>query len=90
MVRREWFFHWDNARVHTAAVVEEFVAKKSIQLIDHPPYSPDLAPAALFLFPKIKTDLAGTTMTQNSFKKTWDGVLGTITEDDFSMLSRDG
>jgi transposase len=25
----------------------------------HPPYSPDLAPAVLFLFPKLKTTLKG-------------------------------
>ena len=84
MVRRECFFHWDHAPVHTAAVVQEFVAKKSVQLINHPPYSPDLALADLFLFPKIKTDLAGNTMTQDSLQKTWDGVLRTITKDDFS------
>jgi histone-lysine N-methyltransferase SETMAR len=28
-------------------------------MVPHPPYSPDLAPAAFFLFPKLKTTLKG-------------------------------
>jgi hypothetical protein len=33
----EWFLHWDNAPVHTAMVIHEFLAKKSIKLLSHPP-----------------------------------------------------
>ena len=29
------------------------------ELIDHPPYSPDLAPSDYFLFPNLKKHLAG-------------------------------
>ena len=29
------------------------------ELVDHPPYSPDLAPSDYFLFPNIKKHLAG-------------------------------
>ena len=29
------------------------------ELIDHPPYSPDLAPSDYFLFPNVKKHLAG-------------------------------
>ena len=32
MLCRHWVFHWDNESVHTAVVVQEFIAKKSIQL----------------------------------------------------------
>jgi hypothetical protein len=56
-------------------VVQEFLAKKRIKLLSHPPYSPDLAPADYFLFPQLKKDLAGITMTQEEFKKDWEGVL---------------
>jgi hypothetical protein len=48
-------------------VVQEFLAKKRIKLLSHPPpppYSSDLAPADYFLFPKLKKELAGITMTQ--------------------------
>jgi hypothetical protein len=61
--------------VHTAMVILEFLAKKRIKLLSHPPYSPDLTPADYFLFPKLKKELAGITMTQEKFKKEWEGVL---------------
>ena len=44
-LKGEWFLHWDNAPVHTAMVILEFLAKKRIKLLSHPPYSPDLTPA---------------------------------------------
>jgi hypothetical protein len=42
---------------------------RDIRLIEHPPYSPDLAPANYFLFPRVKRELAGPTLTQDIFKK---------------------
>ncbi len=51
MVAGDWLFHWDNAPVHTAAKVTDFMEARGIKLIEHPPYSPDLAPADYFLFP---------------------------------------
>jgi hypothetical protein len=39
--------------------VWEFLTKKSILKLDHPPYSPDLAPCNFWLFPKLKTALKG-------------------------------
>ena len=33
---------------------EEFLATKQITVLEHPAYSPDLAPNDFFLFPKIK------------------------------------
>ena len=80
----EWFLHWDNAPVHTAKSVRDFLTKNNIQLLDHPPYSPDLAPADFFLFPKLKKELAGITMTQEEFKNKWEGVLRTLSKDDFA------
>jgi hypothetical protein len=35
------------------------VAKHQTSVVAHPPYSPDLAPADFFLFPKLKTILKG-------------------------------
>ena len=34
--------------------------KNSKNIIDHPPYSPEMTPAYFFLFPKIKFPLRGT------------------------------
>ena len=33
---------------------EEFLTTKQITVLEHPTYSPDLAPSDFFLFPKIK------------------------------------
>ena len=30
MVAREWFFHWDNAPVHTAVVVQDWLAARDV------------------------------------------------------------
>jgi transposase len=40
--------------------VREFLSSKQITVLEHPPYSPDLAPNDFFLFPKIKKILKGT------------------------------
>ena len=84
MAAGEWFFHWDNAPVHTAAMVKEWIAVHGIQMIQHPPYSLDLAPADFFLFPKVKEQLGGITLTQQSFQPTWERVLKSITAAEFA------
>jgi hypothetical protein len=47
-----WILHHDNAPAHDGHTVWEFLAKKLIMKLDHPPYSPDLAPCDFWLFPK--------------------------------------
>ncbi|QQP38946.1 Mariner transposase, partial [Caligus rogercresseyi] len=54
MAKRDWYFHFDNAPCHTANSTKELLAKKGIKVIDHPPYSPDLAPADFFYFPVMR------------------------------------
>ena len=54
-----WILHHDNAPAHTALSVREFLATKQITVLEHPAYSPDLAPNEFFLFPKIKEILKG-------------------------------
>jgi hypothetical protein len=39
--------------------VREILASKQIAVLEHPPYSPELATSDLFLFPKIKEILKG-------------------------------
>jgi hypothetical protein len=36
MAEGQWFFHWDNAPVHTAAVVHDWLAARQVQMIEHP------------------------------------------------------
>jgi hypothetical protein len=54
-----WILHHDNALAHDMLAVREFLAKKSIMKLDHPPHLPDLAPCNFWLFPKLKTALKG-------------------------------
>jgi histone-lysine N-methyltransferase SETMAR len=44
---------------NTALIVREVLVRNSITVMDHPPYSPDLAPCDFFLFPKCKLVLHG-------------------------------
>jgi histone-lysine N-methyltransferase SETMAR len=39
--------------------VSQFLTGKGISAMDHPPYSPDLAPAVFWLFPELKSVLKG-------------------------------
>uniref|UniRef100_A0A3Q0RMV0 Tc1-like transposase DDE domain-containing protein n=1 Tax=Amphilophus citrinellus TaxID=61819 RepID=A0A3Q0RMV0_AMPCI len=52
-------FHQDNAPPHKSMVAMAAVRNCSFELVDHPPYSPNLAPSDYFLFPSMKKHLAG-------------------------------
>ena len=56
---RGLLWHHDNASAHTAVRTLDFLEAEGVQLLPHPPYSPDLAPCDFFLFPKVKTMLKG-------------------------------
>ncbi len=47
------------APVHSGFKICDFFAKNQANVLDHPPYSPDLAPCDFFLFCKIKNTLNG-------------------------------
>jgi transposase len=51
--------HHDNATAHASLLTREFFAKNETTVVPQPPYSPDLAPANFFLFPKLKFTLKG-------------------------------
>ncbi len=50
----KFFLLHDNACPHTAAIVQQFLAKKGVAQLSYPPYLPDLTPPPIFRFPKIK------------------------------------
>ena len=54
------------------------MAKNGFKIIEHPPYSPDLAPADFYLFPKVKAMLAGEHLDDDEVKVAWEGVTGPI------------
>jgi histone-lysine N-methyltransferase SETMAR len=88
MAAADWFLHWDNAPVHTAAIVTDWLASRRFQLLEHLPYLPDLAPSDYFLFPKVKKELAGLTLTRETFKKEREGTVRTPTAADFAKAFR--
>ena len=52
--------HHDNAASQKAIIVNEFLSKYLTNIIEQPPYSPDMAPADIFLVPKLKLPHRGT------------------------------
>ena len=82
--QQDWFLHWDNAPVHSAAVGQDWLAARGVQVIEHPPYLPDLAPTDFFLFLKVKSVLVGKTLTVQTFKKEWEGAVRTLLAADFA------
>ena len=47
----------ENAKPHVAKVVQEYLNNEGIGIINHPQYSPDLAPCNFWIFNKIKQHL---------------------------------
>jgi hypothetical protein len=55
--KHRWLLLHDNAPAQCMLNVKQFLASKSICVIQLPPYSLDLAPADFILFPKVKLSL---------------------------------
>jgi histone-lysine N-methyltransferase SETMAR len=51
--------HHDNARPHKALLTSEYLDQMGIEVMPHPPYSPDIAPCDFWLFKKLKKHLRG-------------------------------
>jgi len=47
----------DNAPTHRTLATQKKLAYLGFQCLDHPPYSPDLAPSDYHLFPGLKKEL---------------------------------
>ena len=58
-IANDWVLQHDNAPAHSALSIREFLSKKHIPVLPHPPYSPDLAPCDFYLFPKLKSKVKG-------------------------------
>ena len=58
-------FHQDNAPVHKSAIAMAAINDCGFELVEHPPYSPDLAPSDFHLFPQLKRVIAGTHFQSN-------------------------
>ena len=49
----------DNAPAHKSAKIQEYLKESGLDVLDYPPYSPDLSPCDFWLFPRLKEMLAG-------------------------------
>ncbi|CAH1979412.1 unnamed protein product [Acanthoscelides obtectus] len=56
---RRIILHQDNESSHTAQKTRQYLTEENVELLDHPPYSPDLSSNDFFTFPKIKNRLRG-------------------------------
>jgi hypothetical protein len=56
---RRVMFHFDNAPINWAGTVRDRMAAAELERMEHPPYSPGLAPCDFFLFGSVKEKLVG-------------------------------
>lgn len=54
-----WILHQDNARPYTATIIADYLTAHNIEVMSHPPYTPDVAPCDYWLFPTLKRHLRG-------------------------------
>ncbi|VVC44527.1 Transposase, type 1 [Cinara cedri] len=79
-----WILHQDNVPAHNALYVKQYLAGKRTPVLEHAPYSPDLAPCDFFLFPKIKSALKGTRFeSMEAVKQKTAELLKALTKEDF-------
>ena len=57
--RQRIVLHQDNASSHTSRQTTAYLTGQNVELMGHPPYSPDLASNDFFLFPYVKNKLRG-------------------------------
>ena len=55
----------DNAPAHRSQIAMTAATECELEILPHPPYSPDMAPSDLYLFPKLKSNLCGTQYGSN-------------------------
>ena len=77
----QWHFYQDNAPVHNSILVTDYLTKISINIVPHPPYSPDLGPCDFWLFPKLRGSRRYATIEE--IKEAVTKVIDTLTYEDF-------
>ena len=78
----QWHFRQDNAPVHNSILVTDYLTKMGIKTVPHPPYSPDLVPCDIWLFPKLRGCCYETI---EEMKEAVTKVIDTLTQEDFHM-----
>ena len=71
--------HHDNAPAHKANIVQQWLGQRHWRILRHPAYSPDLAPADFWMFPRLKKVLQGICFPDlNTLEFETDRLLGLI------------
>ena len=76
----QWHFYQDNPPVHISILVTDYLTKMGFKIVSHPPYSPDLAPCDICLFPKLR---GCRYKTIEEMKEAVTNVIDTLTQKDF-------
>ncbi len=80
----QWFLHMDNAPVHNARDTKLFLLFAGIQRLQHPPYSPDLAPNDFWFYPRLKKHLRGKVFPNlDALEEETERQMGLISTDEF-------
>ena len=79
----------DNVPAHSTIRVRQIQAQKMVAVLDRPPYSPDLAPADFFLFPRLEAAIKGPSFADvNAIKDRVTAVLRSIPQEAFANCFR--
>ncbi|GFT66206.1 histone-lysine N-methyltransferase SETMAR [Trichonephila clavipes] len=65
LIRNTFLLHHDNARPHVARCVLDVSQQNNVEILPHPPYSPDKSPCDFWLFPQLKKPLRGKRFASN-------------------------
>jgi hypothetical protein len=80
-----WYLLHDNASAHFSGIFFEFLVKQGIPVLSHPPCSPNLVSADLFLFSELKNVMEGMRFKAvSSIQQTVTRELKAIREEAFS------
>lgn len=68
---KDVLFLQDNARPHTAKLTKAKLKAIGWEVLEHPPYSPDLAPSDFHLFLSLKGNIRGKKFDNREAVETW-------------------
>jgi hypothetical protein len=88
MSSQDWWLRWDNAPVHKAPFVVDFLGGEGCEDDSPTKLLARPHPNGLFPFPWVKSELTDMSLTLGIFKSNWKGIFQTIPSDDFATAFR--
>ncbi|GFV03694.1 histone-lysine N-methyltransferase SETMAR [Trichonephila clavipes] len=83
--------HHDNARPYIARCVLNVSQQNNVDILPHPPYSPDKTPYDFWRFPELKKPLRGKRFASNkACVKAAEAILIKLSQNGLSMFLRSG